>query len=83
MVCRMRNSLWQEQWGKGMDGQRLEPRGQRLQQGAAPACGTSRHLTLEGREVGMITSMGLKVRPTWIPVSALLLTSSGILGQVI
>ena len=38
---------------------------------------------IEGGEVGVITSVGLKVRPTWIPVSALLLTSSGILGQVI
>lgn len=45
------------------DGERPEPRGQRLQQGAAPACGTSKHVTLEGGEVGVIASMGLRVRP--------------------
>lgn len=57
----MRNSSWGE-WGQ-RDRERPEPRGQRLQQGAAPACGTSKHITLEGGEVGVTASMGLRVRP--------------------
>lgn len=75
------DSVGQEQWGKGTDGERLEPRGQRVPERAAPDVGPQG--TSPESEMGVIAGTGLKVRPTWSPVLALLLTSSGSLIQVI
>lgn len=47
--------------GKGMEGEGLEPWGQRFLQGASPPSGTSRHDSLERGEVGVVMSTGLKV----------------------
>lgn len=57
-------------------------RGQMLQQGATPASGTSRHITLKGGEVGGDVKCGLESQTNWIPVSPSLLSSGGARSKI-